>query len=205
MTYQVACIEFSDVIRPLNAHDVDEYRMLRKRILEIGDGRYFSDSFVREAALGKQGWTNWCTETQSHCIFGRFVNGQLIAVMMVTQYGDIEDKTVEWEAIWVEPKFRNKGYGRSIYQEIEKWSLAHGYKRVVVFIRADNERSQEIHIRQGAVFTGIKRNEIWADGSVEDVLCFELSLPTRKHKSSITHLNIIKRQTLDEVPFLQSA
>jgi hypothetical protein len=50
------------LIRTLTAKDAMAYRALRQRILQSGDGRYFSDNYEREAGLDTEGWRDWCTE-----------------------------------------------------------------------------------------------------------------------------------------------
>ena len=46
-------------LRPLTAKDVEAYRALRQKVLAIGDGRYFSDSYTREAQLNDNpAWRN---------------------------------------------------------------------------------------------------------------------------------------------------
>ena len=177
------------IIRPLNVGDTAAYRVLRQKILAIGDGRYFSDSYTREAALNEQQWLNWCTETPEHCILGMFDNGHLIGTMMATQLGAPEELTVEWEAIWLDPLYRKQGIAKNAYEQVEQWTLDQGYDRVVLYIRADNARSQEIHRKQGAIYTHTKHNEVWADGSVADTHCFVLRLPSIPSIGANAHYN----------------
>jgi RimJ/RimL family protein N-acetyltransferase len=161
-------------IRPLTANDVDIYRRLRRTVLLLGDGRYFADSYTREAALDEQGWRTWCTETDAHCILGIFDKTNLVGVLMITRHGDPFERCVEWEAIWLHPSYRRKGIARRAYETAEAWTAARGYRRVALYIRADNLRSQQIHTRCGAIHTGIKPAEIWADGSVADIYCYSI-------------------------------
>jgi RimJ/RimL family protein N-acetyltransferase len=165
------------VIRPLNGNDAPAYCALRRRVLDLGDGRYFSDSFIRENQLqSERAWRDWCTEKADHCIFGTFLDGALIGVMMITRYDGYGERTVEWEAIWLDPVYRRQGLARLAYAHVHQWTREHGYDRVALFIRADNLRSLNIHQKLGARYISTKHNEIWADGSIADVHTFILDL-----------------------------
>jgi RimJ/RimL family protein N-acetyltransferase len=177
-------------IRALTADDNRIYRALRQRILDLGDGRYFSDSYIREKQLNNEhAWREWCTERPDHCIFGTFANGALIGIMMVTRYGEPEDRTVEWEAIWLHPNYRRLGIAKRAYEKIQQWTEEQGYRRVVTFIRTDNERARHIRQKQGARLVSTKHDEVWADGSIGDVHVFILDLyPTILHARQIQAL-----------------
>lgn len=164
------------IVRPLTAEDTAAYRDLRQKVLRLGDGKYFSDSYTREASLSDEEWRLWCTEKAHHCIFGTFDQNTLIGVMMVTQHGQPEDKQVEWEAIWLEPAYRGKGIASLAYRKVHEWSLQQGYSKVALYIRDDNQHSINIHEKMGARYVSTKRAETWADGSVADVHAFKLSL-----------------------------
>lgn len=166
----------SILIRPLKPSDVPEYRALRQKILAMGDGRYFSDSYTREAALTEAGWLEWCTEKQEHCILGTFANDELIGIMMITMLGLTKSPIVEWEATWLDPDYRKSGIGKMAYEQVALWTKRNGYQFAVVFIRADNARSREIREKQGFEYMHTKRNEVWADGSVADVHSYMLDL-----------------------------
>jgi GNAT superfamily N-acetyltransferase len=50
---------------------------------------------------------------------------------------------------YVLPKYRGAGLSAQLYQAREEWT-AQRYKRAVFFIREDNRRSQNIHLKHGA-------------------------------------------------------
>jgi RimJ/RimL family protein N-acetyltransferase len=174
-------------IRLLTANDRQAYRALRQRILDRGDGRHFSDSYIREKNLKTDhAWREWCTETPDHCIFGTFDGDELIGILMVTRYDGFGDRTVEWEAVWLDPRYRQLGIARRAYEEAQRWTEAHGYNRVVSFIRADNLRMRHIREKQGARLIATKHDEVWADGSIADVHTFLRDL--RPAKSDVKRL-----------------
>jgi RimJ/RimL family protein N-acetyltransferase len=166
------------IVRPLRARDGRAYRCLRQRILDIGEGKYFSSSYAREKKFSRDAdWEEWCTETQDHCTFGTFLGDELIGIMGIVAHGKRSDATVEWEATWLHPRYRRYGIAKVAYKEVFRWTILHDYQRAIVLIREDNERSRSIREKQGAIFSHSLINEVWADGSIAnvDVYTFDLS------------------------------
>ena len=181
-------------VRLLTANDFEAYRTLRQRILDLGDGRYFSDSYIREKNLKTEhAWREWCTETPDHCIFGTLDGNELIGILMVTRYRGFGDRTVEWEAVWLDPRYRRLGIARRAYEKAQQWTRSQGYNRVVSFIRTDNLRMRYIREKQGARLVATKHDEVWADGSIGDVHTFLLDLRPTSLKTqqvqALRHLN----------------
>jgi len=165
------------VIRPLTAADTDAYRQLRRHILEIGEGKYFSTSYTTEQQFTSEAqWRERCTETQVRCTIGSFVDGALVGIMSIHLCGDPSDSTVEWDSTWVDPKYRSSGVARQAYEKTHAWCQARGYRYAIVDIRADNTRSREIRERQGAMYLFTKRDVQWADGSTADTHYFMLTI-----------------------------
>lgn len=165
------------VIRILTADDWAAYRSLRQNIIAIGDGRFFADSYAREAELTTVAqWRDWCTEKSAHCIFGSFVDGALVGVVMVTQLGPQADCIAEWEASWLNPRYRGSGITKAVYRQVQQWTMEQGYEYVRVFIRANNAHWQDVRRKLGFYSIGTKRALTWADGSVADAHIFELDL-----------------------------
>ncbi|MDX2028382.1 MAG: GNAT family N-acetyltransferase [Alphaproteobacteria bacterium] len=165
------------VIRPLTADDSVAYRDLRTKILAIGDGKYFSDSYEREKQFTTEHqWRDWCTETREHCIIGIFDELNLIGVMMITMQGLPGSVVAEWEATWLDPRYRGCGIAKPAYEKVQQWSRDNGYEYAVVYIRDDNQRSREIREKQGFTYVRTKHEETWADGSKGDAHFFVLDL-----------------------------
>jgi len=163
-------------IRPLISSDRAAYQALRRKILKIGDGKYYSDSYVRESLLTQKEWLEWCTETPHHCIIGTFHKDALIGTMMITEQTLLGSPIVEWEATWLDPQYRGKGIASLAYEEVRNWTKLHGYEFAIVFIRENNICSQQIRLRQGFAYLGTVHNERWADGSIADSNSFILDL-----------------------------
>jgi L-amino acid N-acyltransferase YncA len=180
-------------IRPLSGSDANAYRALRQRILDVGDGRFFSDSYEREKRLTtSEQWQDWCREKREHCIIGTFDAGALIGAMMITQQGGRDSPLVEWEATWLDPLYRKHRIGKAGYERVSQWSLDQGFTFAAVFIRADNQRSQDIRHDQGFAYAYTIPAETWADGSVADTKAFVMGLraetPAERRQIAIDHL-----------------
>jgi GNAT superfamily N-acetyltransferase len=164
-------------IRPLSGQDADAYRGLRQKILDLGDGRFFSDSYERERQLvTPERWQAWCTEKREHCIIGTFADNALVGAMMITQQGPGGSPVVEWEGTWLDPAYRRHKIGKAAYEQVLQWSRDHEYDYAVVFIRADNQRSQDIRREQGFAYAYTIPEETWADGSIAATHAFAMGL-----------------------------
>ena len=166
------------VIRPLTAADGEAYRRIRQRVLDSGDGRFFSSSYTREQQFTSEDhWREWCTETPVRCTIGVFVDGDLVGISGILPSGDPENLITEWQATWLDPKYRNSGVARQAYEKRHEWSYDHGYRYAVGDVHADNARALEIWRRQGkTLYLFTQRNVTWADGSTADTHFFMGSL-----------------------------
>lgn len=179
------------VIRPLSSVDSAAYRALRQRILSTDDSRFFSDSYEREKHLTDDEWQEWCTEKNEHCILGTFADSELVGIIMITQQGDHMSPVVEWEAAWLDPRYRRTGVGKRFYERARQWSQSHGYKYVAGFIRASYTPALDICADLGFVYVYTIRDELWADGSVADTHAYILDI--RQEASEHTSEPIFER------------
>ena len=164
------------MIRPLTMSDCEAYRSIRQKILQSDDARYFSDSYEREQLLSESQWLQWCTETQEHCILGTFVDDEMVGIIMITRQGGADSPIVEWEAAWLDPRYRGTGIGSLAYEYARQWSVSKGYKFVAGFIRATYTPALDICRKQGFVYAYTIPGEVWADGSVCDTHAYILDL-----------------------------
>jgi GNAT superfamily N-acetyltransferase len=166
------------VIRPLTAADGEAYRRLRQHILDSGEGKFFSSSYTREQQFTSEDqWREWCTETPVRCTIGVFVDRELVGISGILPSGDPGNLITEWQASWLDPKYRRSGIARQAYEKRHEWSYAHGYRYAVGDVHADNTRALEIWKKQGsALYLFTQRNVTWADGSTGDTHFFMGSL-----------------------------
>jgi GNAT superfamily N-acetyltransferase len=163
-------------VRPLTSTDSSIYWALRQKILKSRDARYFSDSYERERRLTEGQWLEWCTEKREHCILGTFDGVELVGIIMVTQQGTTDRPVVEWEAAWLDPRYRGTGIGKSSYERARQWSQAQGYEFVAGFIRETYTPALDICRNQGFIYVYTIQDELWADGSVADTHAYILDL-----------------------------
>lgn len=164
-------------IRPLTAADGEAYRRLRQHILDSGEAKFFSSSYIMEQHLTtEEQWREHSAETPVRCTIGVFAEGELAGIMGILPYGDPSNRTAEWIATWIAPKFRRSGITSQTYKKVREWSRDHGYRYAVGDIRADNTRSREIREKQGATYLFTRRDVTWADGSTADAHFFIASL-----------------------------
>lgn len=166
------------VIRPLTAADGAAYRRLRQRVLDSGEGKFFSSSYTREQQFTSEDhWRDWCTETPVRCTIGVFVDGELVGISGILPSGDPQNLITEWQATWLDPKYRKSGVARQAYQKRHEWSYQHGYRYAVGDVHAENLRALEIWKKQAnALYLFTQRNVTWADGSTGDTHYFMGSL-----------------------------
>lgn len=163
-------------MRPLTAKDSAVYKALRRKILMSKDAHFFSDSYERERSLSESEWLDWCTETTEHCILGAFAGAELVGIMMVTRQGGEGCPLVEWEAAWLDPRFRGQKLGMQLYEYAKRWSQNQGYRFVAGFIRNTYTPALNICSRLGFVHMYSIPDELWADGTVADTQAYLLDL-----------------------------
>lgn len=187
-------------IRPLSGNDSVAYFALRQHIRDIGEHRYFSDSYTRESVLDSEELKRgWCEEKPSHCIMGAFANDRLIGAMMITRQGGPDSPVVVWEATWLDPAFRQSGVASAAYRSVRKWSEDRGYRYAAASIRDDNQKSQEIRRSQGFSYAYTDSDEIWANGEKADAHTFLLDLQVPLDNRRDVHT---LRYFKDAIPFL---
>jgi L-amino acid N-acyltransferase YncA len=152
------------VIRGLTATDVPAFRAIALEAFDR-DGRNFAIDRIAELARTDSDWAESCRETPQRAVFGGFVAGRLVGIMAARAwYGDAAGRAVLWGSAYVRPALRRTGVGMYLYGTREQWSKQRGFGAAVFAIRADNARSTEIHLANGARRIG---GEVmrYADGS----------------------------------------
>lgn len=163
------------MIRSLTAEDSDAYFALRDKIFHSPDVQFYSDSFVREHALTRQGRKEWCTENPAHCILGLFSSDELVGVAMITRQGGPGSQLVELEACWIDPRFRG-GAGRELYESAIEWAKTRGYDYMAGFIRATFTPAKHLCEHLGFVYSYTIEDELWADKTTGNTDAFLMAL-----------------------------
>lgn len=117
----------------------------------------------------------------------------------VTRYGGPNSSIVEWEAAWLDPRYRQAGIGSLAYEHARQWSQGQGYKFVAGFIRATYTPARKICHDLGFVHAYSVRDELWADGSIADVDAYLLDL---RPEASLYASRPIPERFAEALPFL---
>ena len=149
------------LIRTLTPDDGSAFKAVRLDGLEK-EGRCFTADYAAESQRGLQDWALICTETHDRAIFGAEQDGKLVGIMAATKW---DDQTVRWGWAYIQKEFRQHRLGEKLHSLREEWCQEHGYTKAIFTIRADNQRSLDIHLDLGARITGEELMN-FADGSV---------------------------------------
>jgi ribosomal protein S18 acetylase RimI-like enzyme len=74
------------------------------------------------------------------------------------------------------PQWRRKGVGRRLAQHTLGYARAHGYEKVVIYVRAGNTGAQAFYHSLGFVRRGVLERQVRIDGQYEDEVFMELFL-----------------------------
>ncbi len=153
-------------VRALNERDGNAFKAIRLEALR-NEGNYFGTSYEEERKMIAEQWRRRCKRTGDQCLFGLFHDDNLVGIMAATKWsGDPEGKTVLWGSAYVRGVHRGKGLAAPLYEARRDWSIQNpNFDQAVFFIRDGNERSTEIHKKQGAEHTHDEPKR-WADGTV---------------------------------------
>jgi GNAT superfamily N-acetyltransferase len=143
--------DFVLAARELGPEDVEAFRAIRLEALRT-EGELFGPTYEREVALSYEEWTRRVTPTVDTRVFGLFRQRELVGIMRAMPWDeDPMGCTALWGAAYVKPKYRGQGLAMPLYAAREKWTRDHPeYTSAVLFIRQDNKRSQELHLKHGA-------------------------------------------------------
>ena len=74
------------------------------------------------------------------------------------------------------PEWRRRGIGRRLAEHTFEYARAHGYEKIVIYVRASNAGAQAFYSRLGFVRRGVLERQAKIDGEYEDEVFMELFL-----------------------------
>lgn len=77
---------------------------------------------------------------------------------------------------FVLPEWRGRGIGRRLAEHTLAFARAHGYEKLVVYVRAGNRRAQDFYRSLGFVPCGVLTRQVRIDGRYEDEVLMEMFL-----------------------------
>ncbi len=160
-------------IRPFTVKDTMAYKAVRLEALQREPGMFCS-SYATEAAFTDEQWQGRIMgSNQSR--FGLYYGEELIGITGII----IEDAAREEAYLthsYIRKEHRGKGLSRLLYEARIAWAKERGIKRLLISHRASNTASMKANQKFGFRYTH-KSSQTWPpDGTVEDLLHYELLL-----------------------------
>jgi GNAT superfamily N-acetyltransferase len=148
-------------VRVLNADDAGAFRALRLHALKT-EGEWLGPAYEDEVTIPYEQWREDVTPTEDMHYFGLFDRKKLIGAMRAAPWDEDNSRsTALWGRTYLLPEYRNQGLAKPLYVMREQWTKEHSrYTSAVLFIKHNNERSKNIHLRHGAELM-CSRNMEW--------------------------------------------
>ena len=164
-------------IRQLNESDWRVFSQIRLKALQT-DPLVFGSTYEKESQFVESDWRERLQANDS-AIFMLFAEETPIGITGVSVFRDDPTKrTAIFWGSWLAPEFRGKGLSDLMYKARINWAKEHpGIQRIIVSHRASNLASKYANQKQGFVFTRT-HEKTWADGAIEDEVCYELFIKT---------------------------
>ena len=111
-------------------------------------------------------------------VFLAEVDGQVVGFQSLdlwVKYTDSFDHVGVMGTI-ILPEWRGKGIGRRLAEYTLDFARAHGYEKIVIYVRAGNTGAQAFYRSLGFVPKGVLERHVKIDGQYEDELFLELFL-----------------------------
>ena len=162
-------------IRQLNENDWLLLSEVRLKALRT-DPLVFGSNYESESKFTENDWRSRLQPDDS-AIFMIFDGETPIGMTGVSVFrDDPARKTAIFWGSWLAPAYRRKGLSDLMYGARLEWAKArHGIERIIVSHRVSNLASKYANQKHGFVFTRT-HEKIWADGKLEDEVCYELKL-----------------------------
>ncbi len=111
-------------------------------------------------------------------IFVASVEGRVVGFQSLDQWARYTDSFDHVGSVgtFVLPEWRGRGVGRCLAQHTLAFARAHGYEKLVIYVRAGNAQAQAFYRSLGFVQKGVLARQVKIDGQYEDELFMELFL-----------------------------
>ena len=111
-------------------------------------------------------------------IFLAEVEGRVVGFQSLDLWADYTDSFAHVGVIGtiILPEWRGKGIGRRLARHTFDFARAHGYEKLVIYVRAGNAGAQAFYRSLGFVPKGVLVKQVKIDGRYEDEVFMELFL-----------------------------
>lgn len=166
-------------IRQLNEKDWRQFSEVRLKALQT-DPLVFGSNYETESKFSEADWRRRLGAKDS-AVFMIFSGETPVGITGVSVFRDDPTKRtgILWGS-WLEPDFRGKGLSDLMYKARLDWAENYpGIERIIVSHRASNVASKRANQKHGFIFTRT-HEKVWADGKIEDEVCYELFFKKRE-------------------------
>ena len=165
-------------IRRLTEKHWREFSQIRLKAL-LTDPQVFGSNYEKESQMSEMEWRSRLQATDN-AIFLIYAGDTPVGITCVSvDRNDPTGKTALLWGSWLAPEFRGKGLSELMYQTRIDWAKNQpSVEKIIVSHRASNLASKYANQKHGFVFTRT-HEKIWADGAVEDEVCYELHITSK--------------------------
>lgn len=165
-------LESTYTIRSFRREEADEYKAMRLEALQT-DASMFGSSYARESAFTDEQWSARVVNPNAACL-GLYCNEELIGITGV-MIDKEKPEVAQMTQSYIRKAYRGKGLYELLYRTRIAWARERGVACIEVGHRAGNMVVGVVCQRFGFKYI---RNETrtWPDGSVGDILYYELIL-----------------------------
>lgn len=157
-------------IRPLIVNDLRDYKALRLEALKT-EPTVFRRGYKEESGFPEAYWMQRLTNPNG-TIFGLFHDTNLIGITAII----IEDEGQGYLThSYIKSQYRGQNLSTLFFKTRIKWAKERKLKRLIVNHRKSNMASKAAIQKAGFRFTHAEK-ATWSDGSIEDMLHYELLL-----------------------------
>lgn len=159
-------------IRAFRPDEVEAYQAMRLEALRLEPG-VFGSNYAREAAFAPDEWLARLTSPTSVCM-GLYHDGELIGITGVVVDRDDATRGIMVQS-YICKAYRGRGLSRLFYEARLAWAREKGLRTLRIGHKESNLVSKAANQRHGFVFSH-REACTWPDGSVEDILYYDLEL-----------------------------
>lgn len=116
--------------------------------------------------------------SEREAIFLAEADGEVAGFQTIDQWAKYSDAFDHVGVIgtFILPQWRHQGIGRRLAEHTLRFAHAHGYEKLVIYVRAGNVGAQSFYQRLGFVPKGVLSRQVKIDGQYEDEIFMELLL-----------------------------
>ena len=109
----------------------------------------FGSTFEREVNLAENHWRNVVVQRTR---FLAEIDGE-VAGTVGAGPGEFS-RSAALTALWVDPRFRDRGVGSALVEAVLDWAADHGFSQVLLWVTEVNRDAERLYVHHGFARTG---------------------------------------------------